>query len=115
VTDNDGEDYNIKNFVAARGYYSYAITPITGKSTDLIEIGFTITSRSSTNWCWLIGYYNSESNRFGIYPRRNADNTFTIDFWRGNNGSSRKYSTLVSTVNKRFDLVVGNPSLTATN
>lgn len=115
VTDNNGEDYNIKNFVAARGYYSYAVTPITGKSTDIIEIGFTITSRSSTNWCWLIGYHTSESNRFGIYPRRNADNTFTIDFWRGNSGSSRKYSTLVSTVNKRFDLVVGNPSLTATN
>lgn len=90
-------------------------TPITGKSTDLIEIGFTITSRSSTNWCWLIGYYTNESDRFGIYPRRNSENTFTIDFWRGNSGSSRKYSTLVSTVNKRFDLVVGNPSLTATN
>lgn len=115
VYDNDDVEYRIKNYVTATGYSSFATTPITGKSTDIIETSFMITTRKSTNYCWLIGYYTSESNRFGIYPRVNANNTFSVDFWRGSSGSSRKSTSVVSTTNKRFNLVVGNPSPTATN
>lgn len=115
VYDNDDVEYRVKNYVTATGYSSYATTPITGKSTDIIEFAFNITTKKSTNWCWLIGYYTSESNRFGVYPRSNANNTFTIDFWRGSSGSSRKTTSITSTTNKRFNMVVGNPSPTATN
>ena len=115
VFDNDNVEYRVKNYITAKGYSSFATTPITGKSTDLIEIGFTITTRVSTNYCWIIGYYTSESNRFGIYPRTSSSNTFTIDFWRGSGSSSRKTTSVTSTTNKRFNLVVGNPSPTAAN
>jgi hypothetical protein len=115
VFDNDNVEYKVKNYITAKGYSSFATTPLTGASTDVIELGFTITTRVSTNYCWLIGYYVNESDRFGIYPRTGSANTFTIDFWRGSNSTSRKTTSLVSTTKKRFNLVVGNPTSTATN
>ncbi len=115
VFDANGNIYWLKNYVQARGYYSYATTPIKAKSTDLIKIGFTVTSRPDTGWCFLIGYYNTESNRFGIYMK-SSSYRWTFDFWRGGNGSSRKYadtSIAAPALNKRYDLIVGNPSLTS--
>ena len=115
VFDANGNIYWLKNYVQSRGYYSYATTPIKAKSTDLIKMGFTVTSRPSTDYCFLIGYYNSESNRFGIYMRTSSYR-WSFDFWRGNNSSSRKHadaSIAAPALNKRYDLIVGNPSLTS--
>lgn len=115
VYDNDLNEYQVKNYIQAKGYYSYAVTPITGKSTDLIEIGLMVTSRPSNSWCWLIGYSVSESNRFGIYMRNSSGYKWTIDFWRGSKTISRQITTITPSLNKRYDFVIGNPSSTATN
>ena len=114
VYDNDQNAYMVKNYVTAKGYYSFATTPITGKSTDLLELGVTITARTTEGYCWLVGYYSSESNRFGIYIRHSS-NRWTFDFWRGGSGSSRKKSSVTPALNRRYDLIVGNTSLTETN
>lgn len=116
VYDNDQNAYAIRNYVKAKGYYSFATTPITGKSTDLIEIGLMVNTRTTTGWSWLLGYSVSESNRFGIYWRSSGSGyKWIFDFWRGNSGSSRKITTIVPSLNKRYDLIVGNTSLTETN
>ncbi len=114
VYDNDQNAYAIRNYVTAKGYYSFATTPITGKSTDLLELGVTITARTTEGYCWLVGYYSSESNRFGIYIRHTS-NRWTFDFWRGNKGNSRIKTSVTPALNRRYDLVVGNTSLTETN
>lgn len=116
VYDNDQNEYIVKKYVTAKGYYSFATTPITGKSTDLIEIGVMVNRRTTTGWSWLLGYSVSESNRFGIYWRDSGSGyKWIFDFWRGKNTSSRKTTTVVPSLNKRYDLIVGNTSLTETN
>lgn len=118
MSDTNGIKYRPKNYIQATGYSSYALTPITGKSTDLIKIGFTITTRKSTGWCWIIGYLNSESDRFGLYLRNSSAYRWTVDFWRGGSGSSRKYAdegVAAPTTNVRYDFIVGNPSLSESN
>lgn len=116
VRDINDNIYYLKEYVGARGYYSYVDTGIKGNSTDVIKVSVMTTSRPSTGWCWLIGYQTSESNRFGIY-HRGSDNKyrFIVDFWRGNSGNSRKYSDVYPNLNQRYDLVVGNDTLNTTN
>ena len=116
VRDINDNIYYLKEYVGARGYYSYVDTGIKGASTDVIKISVMTTSRPSTGWCWLIGYQKSESDRFGIY-HRGSDNQyrFIVDFWRGNSGISRHYSNVYPYLNRRYDLVVGNDTLDTTN
>lgn len=116
VRDSNDNLYYIKDYIQARGYYSYADTEINGNSTDMLKISLMVTSRPSTGWCWLIGYQNSESDRFGIYNRGSSSGyVWRVDFWRGSNTSNRRASDDYAYTGRRYDLVLGNPSTTQNN
>ena len=116
IADADDNIYYLKDYVVARGYYSFADTGIKGNSNDLLKMSLMVTSRPSTSYCWLIGYSYSETNRFGIYWK-NSGNGFKwcVDFWRGSGYSNRRASTIYPNPNQRYDLIVGNPSTTQNN
>ena len=116
IADAEDNIYYLKNYVVARGYYSYANTGIKGNSNDLLKVDIMVTSRPSTSYCWLIGYSSSEKDRFGIYWRNSGSGyKWCVDFWRGSGYSNRRASTIYPNLNQRYDLIVGNPSTTQNN
>lgn len=116
IADANDNIYYLKNYVVARGYYSYANTGIKGNSNDLLKVDIMVTSRPSTSYCWLIGYSSSEKDRFGIYWRNSGSGyKWCVDFWRGSGYSNRRASTIYPNLNQRYDLIVGNPSTTQNN